>query len=100
MKDDSFIPTECPGNILDSLHIQLLKNSGCIIHKENLFCSYMSFGQKYENELLIIGIEPSYLPSDFTAKELNDRGAVEVLKLKFCTMLSLDSIPYAPKLCY
>ena len=79
---------DIPDTLLDQLYIQLLKkfsNNNSDRHK--LFGSYMSIGQKYENELLVIGTEPSYLPSDFSAKELNDRGAVEVFKSK---VLHLD----------
>jgi len=61
MKDDSLAPPRFPDNILDSLNIQLLEkfrkyNS----NGNNLFCSYMTIGQKYEYELLVIGREPSY----------------------------------------
>jgi hypothetical protein len=74
---------DIPDTLLDSLYIQLLKKfSNNNSDRSKLFCSYMSIGQKYENELLVIGKEPSYLPSDFTAKELNERGAVEVFRTK------------------
>jgi hypothetical protein len=95
MKDDSFIHTECPDNILESLHIQLLKKFRMYNSQgKNLFCSYMSFGQKYENELLIIGRQPSYWPSEFSTEELNDKGPVEVFKTKVLhhAKFGLDSL--------
>jgi hypothetical protein len=84
MKDDSFARTGLPDNILDSLNIQLLEkfrkyNS----NGNNLFCSYMTIGQKYENELLVIGREPSYWLEDFSTAELNkDMGPTFVFRAK------------------
>jgi hypothetical protein len=84
MKDDSFATTGLPDNILDCLNIQLLEkfrryNS----NGNNLFCSYMTIGQKYENELLVIGREPSYWLEDFSTAELNqEMGPTFVFRAK------------------
>src|ERR1035437_2671151 len=72
-----------PNNILDSINILLLekfKKYNSNGHK--LFCSYMSVGQKYKNELLVIGREPSYWPAVFSIEELNEMGAEYIFNTK------------------
>ena len=72
-----------PNNILDSINILLLekfKKYNSNGHK--LFCSYMSVGQKYKNELLVIGREPSYWPAVFSTEELNEMGAEYIFNTK------------------
>jgi hypothetical protein len=72
-----------PDTILDYLNIDLLKKFKMYNSKgNNLFCSYMSVGQKYENELLIIGREPLYWPEDFSIEELNKRGEENIFRTK------------------
>jgi hypothetical protein len=84
MKNDSFPSTGIPDNMLDFLNIMLLEKFRKYNSNGNkLFCSYMSVGQKYENELLVIGREPSYWPEDFSISELNkEMGATNVFKTK------------------
>jgi hypothetical protein len=57
------------------LNINLLKHFE--MHKSkghNLFYSYMSVGNKYKNELLVVGREPSYWWENFSIEELAARG--------------------------
>ena len=83
MKEGSFARTDFPDNILDSINILLLKKFKKYNSQgKNLFCSYMSYGQKYENELLVIGREPNYWPADFSTEELNGSGPENVFKTK------------------
>jgi hypothetical protein len=42
----------------------------------------MSVGQKYKNELLVIGREPSYWPAVFSTEELNEMGAEYIFNTK------------------
>src|ERR1039458_5403237 len=83
MKEGSFARTDFPDNILDSINILLLKKFKKYNSQgKSLFCSYMSYGQKYENELLVIGREPNYWPADFSTEELNGSGPENVFKTK------------------
>jgi hypothetical protein len=94
MKDDSFVPKEVPITILDSLTILLLKQFQTYNSKGNkLCCSYMSVGQNYENELLVIAREPSYWPGQFTIEELNKMEPKNIFKTKVYpkTMSGYDS---------
>jgi len=72
-----------PNNILDSVNILLLeKFKKYNSQGKNLFCSYMSVGQKYKNELLVIGREPSHWPAVFSIEELNEMGAEYIFNTK------------------
>jgi hypothetical protein len=72
-----------PNNILDSVNILLLEKFKKYNSKgHKLICSYMSVGQKYKNELLIIGREPSYWPAVFSTEELNEMGAEYIFNTK------------------
>jgi hypothetical protein len=60
---------------LSRLNINLLKEF--IFYKSkghNLFGSYMSIGNKYKNDLLVVGREPSYWWDNFSIEELAVRG--------------------------
>ncbi len=84
-----------PGNLLDALYIQLLNKFKMYNSKGNkLFCSYMSVGQKYQNELLIIGREPNYWPACFSPVELTNGGEVDVFRTKvlYHNLLGKDSL--------
>ena len=84
-----------PDNLLDSLYIQLLNQFKMYNSKgNNLFCSYMSVGQKYQNELLIIGREPNYWPACFSPVELTNGGEVDVFRTKVINhaLLGKDSL--------
>lgn len=83
MKDDSFVPTESHYTTLDFLTILLLKQFKMYNSKgNNLCCSYMSVGQNYENELLVIAREPFSWPSQFTIEELNEMGPEHIFQTK------------------
>jgi len=83
MKDDSFVSTEFPNTILNSLIILLLKQFKRYNSKgNNLCCSYMSVGQNYENELLVISREPFSWPCQFTIEELNEMGPEHIFQTK------------------
>ena len=65
MKEDNLIRLNI--NLLK--HFKMYKSKG---HK--LFCSYMSVGNKYKNEILVVGREPSYWWENFSIEELAVRG--------------------------
>ena len=53
--------------LLDAININLLNHFKMYKSKgHNLFCSYMSVGNKYKNELLVVGREPSYWWENFS----------------------------------
>jgi hypothetical protein len=61
--------------LLDVININLLKHFEMYKSKgHNLFCSYMSVGNKYKNELLVVGREPSYWRDKFSIEELAVKG--------------------------
>lgn len=72
-----------PDTVLDFLHIDLLKKFRMYNPLgNNLHCSYMSNGQQYKNELVIIRREPSWWPEDFSVEELNKRGEEYIFRTK------------------
>src|ERR1035441_9425976 len=80
--------------LLDYLYIMLLNKFKMYNSKgNNLCCSYMSVGQNYENELLVIAREPSYWPDHFTIEDLNKMGPEHIYKTKVYpqTMHTYDS---------
>ncbi|MDR3668857.1 MAG: hypothetical protein P4L35_18635, partial [Ignavibacteriaceae bacterium] len=48
----------------------------------NLHCSYLSVGEQYENELVVIAREPAWWPEDFSVEELNKRGEEDIFRTK------------------
>lgn len=97
MKEDSFTPKGFPDNILDYLNIQLLKNfQKYNSNGNNLFCSYMSVGQKYKNELLVIGREPLIGGKPFQLGNYYKKDRNIYLRLKLFTRLYMVSILYVP----
>jgi hypothetical protein len=75
MKKDNLIRMKDSDTLLDSLNINLLKEFKKYKSKgHNLFCSYMSVGNKYKNELLVVGREPSYWWDNFSIEELAVKG--------------------------
>ena len=64
MKKDNLIRLKNSDLILDSININLLKHFEMYKSKgHKLFCSYMSVGNKYKNEILVVGREPSTSPT-------------------------------------
>jgi hypothetical protein len=69
--------------ILDAININLLKHFKMYKSKgHNLFCSYMSVGNKYKNELLVVGREPSYWREKFSIEELAVKGPEFIFNTK------------------
>jgi hypothetical protein len=58
----------------------------------NLFCSYMSVGNKYKNELLVVGREPSYWWDNFSIEELAVKGPEFIFnnKIRYLANNELD----------
>jgi hypothetical protein len=83
MKKDNLIRLKNSDLILDSININLLKHFEMYKSKgHNLFCSYMSVGNKYKNELLVVGREPSYWWENFSIEELAARGPEFIFNTK------------------
>ena len=60
MKKDNLIRLKNSDLILDAVNINLLKEFKKYKTKgHKLFSSYMSVGNKYKNEILVVGREPS-----------------------------------------
>jgi hypothetical protein len=75
MKNYRSPQTEVQRQILNRLYIDLLKQFQRYNSNANkLLCSYMSAGQKYKNELLVIGREPLYWREEFSPEEISVRG--------------------------
>ena len=75
MKNDDLIRFRKTDTVLDAININLLKEFRKYKSKgHNLFCSYMSMGNKYKNELLVVGREPSYWWENFSIEELAVKG--------------------------
>ena len=69
--------------LLDAININLLKHFKLYKSKgHNLFCSYMSVGNKYKNELLVVGREPSYWREKFSIEELAVKGPEFIFNTK------------------
>jgi hypothetical protein len=59
MKDQYSSYTGITDTVLDKINIQLLaKFKKYNANGNKLYCSYMTVGQQYENELLVIGRQP------------------------------------------
>ena len=83
MHDSISRQTKSPDTLLDLLTIDLLKKFRMYNSQgNNLHGSYMSVGRQYEYELVIIGREPSWWPSDFSIEELNKRGEEYIFRTK------------------
>src|ERR1035437_8212167 len=83
MKKDNLIPMKDSDTLLDSLNISVLKEFKKYKTKgHNLFCSYMSVGNKYKNELLVVGREPSYWWENFSIEELEVKGPEFIFNTK------------------
>jgi hypothetical protein len=75
MKKDNLIRLKNSDLILDSININLLKHFEMYKSKgHKLFCSSMSVGNKYKNELVVVGREPSYWWENFSIEELAAKG--------------------------
>ena len=83
MKNYSSPQTEVPIQILNRTYIDLLKKFQRYNSNANkLICSYMSAGQKYKNELLVIGREPFYWREEFSPEEISGRGPEYIFDYK------------------
>ena len=75
MKKDNLIRMKNSDLLLDAININLLKEFKKYKSKgHKLFCSYMSVGNKYKNEILVVGREPSYWWENFSIEELATKG--------------------------
>jgi hypothetical protein len=75
--------TDLSRTLIDSFYIMLLEEFRMYnSNGKNLYCSYMSKGQNYQNELLVIVREPTWWPADFSTVELNNGGVENVFRNK------------------
>ena len=83
MKDDFLSQSENPYLLLFRFYINLLNKFKKYNSKgKNISCSYMSEGCKYENELLVIGRQPSYWRGEFSPAELIESELEYLFKAK------------------
>ena len=83
MKDDFFSRLENPYLLLFRKYTSLLNKFKRYNSKgNNISCSYMSVGHTYENELLVIGREPSYWRGEFSQAELIESELEYLFKVK------------------
>jgi hypothetical protein len=83
MSDDFLSRSENPYLLLFRFYILLFNTFKKYNTKgKNISCSYMSEGCKYENELLVIGRQPSYWRGEFSPVELIDSEPEYLFKVK------------------
>jgi hypothetical protein len=69
--------------LLDKINIQLLaKFKKYNANGNKLYCAYMTIGQQYENELLVIGRQPIYWREEFSTNELLKMGEEYIFRTK------------------
>jgi len=92
--------TDLSRSLIDSFYIILLEKFRMYnSNGKNLYCSYMSKGQNYQNELLVIVREPTWWPADFSTVELNDGGVEDVFRNKVLhpAWKGVESLVHSPK---
>ncbi|MDR3611209.1 MAG: hypothetical protein P4L27_11645 [Ignavibacteriaceae bacterium] len=83
MKQDNLNCLNSSDLLLDSINVNLLKHFEKYKSKgHNLFCSYMSVGNNYKNELLVVGREPSYWWEKFSIEEIAAMGPEFIFNTK------------------
>jgi hypothetical protein len=83
MKDQYSSYTGITDTVLDKIIIQLLaKFKKYNANGNKLYCSYMTVGQQYENELLVIGRQPIYWREEFSTNELLKMGEEYIFRTK------------------
>jgi hypothetical protein len=89
MKDGNISSVNSSEVRLDKTYIELLKHfKKNYSNKNRLYCSYMLAGQKYKNELLVVGKEPQYWPEDFSWSDLQEMEEKDI----FSTLVKSKSI--------